>query len=71
MRPSTDKEKRARKGKACILTALAQSCERAELVTVEGIELKLCPKHRALLKAIVYDAKVEDARQQRLHRRAA
>lgn len=73
MKPSTEKQKRGRRNQACLLTSCNHSrCGRAELVIIEGIELRLCPFHHHNLLKIVADAKdIVGARRRRIQRAEA
>lgn len=58
---TTERQKRARKGLSCIFTGPKPSCAPANLITIEGIALMLCPFHRHNLLKIVAQAKAKKA----------
>jgi hypothetical protein len=55
----TEKQVRARKGHNCLFSygKQARACSRAEIVTVEENEFRLCAVHEKRLRKIVKDAK--------------
>ena len=55
----TERQQRARRGHSCTLSdgKLGRSCGNAEVVSVEGVEFRLCPVHEKRLREIVRDAK--------------
>lgn len=67
MNPATEKQARARRGHACLLTSEKHGCGESPEVEIEGITLRLCPKHARLLREIVADPK----KPQQYRRRAA
>ena len=71
MKSPTEKQQRARRGHSCTLSdgKLGRSCGNAEVVSVEGVEFRLCPVHEKRLREIVKDAKA--GKEERHPRRAA
>ena len=72
MKTPTEKQVRARRGHACILTSqrfTKSGCREASEVEVEGCLFRLCSVHEKRLREIVRDAKVEKG--ERHPRRAA
>lgn len=71
MKPATDRQKRARRGKACFLTSLKMTdgvrhtCGPARLRIIEGVRVIICAKHAKRLRSIVADAKKADAKHRR------
>ena len=59
MKQPTEKQTRARRGRACMLTSERHGCGEAPKTQIEGIEVQMCAHHLRLLFSIVRQAKEE------------
>lgn len=58
MKTPTEKQARARRGHACLFTSGDKNgCGDSPEVEIEGVTLRVCARHQALIEAIVADSK--------------